>query len=531
MAAVKVLIDDTLLDDGSTRQIVGHPYIVSDPAGKIHEFYCEFLVHAATAAAFDTIFDSTFDGLELLNPRLRYWQDSSVVPPTLDWYIGDGKHLDIVSSVQVLADESRTQRKIHCLLRVVAMKQLDLSTGVPPITETTLTGQASKIEITKLYMDSERYTLSAAGSFKSTQNPAVEGPFDLLSVSNASGKARFTLQSGTITDAFDADAGQFIDVSSPSAYQGRHFITAIATGNVITTNTTFASVEGDVNATLLFGDTTSADANFAAAKDVILRNLLETGDDGSPNAASPHMGKTAESIAYSSERKDILDFLLVSSPAPMVTSTNDSAGNPVERGLMFAVKYIPPEFWNETHAPMLWGVVIEGKCAVTETARGTNDIAGWCDQIKLQVLNEAVPTINSYIGGSFRERRVEFTVDEGTGDCQFLILGDGNYTGTLMYARSTTFNTKQPRTAWRNTDKTHSIQEPPGPEDKMALIRVTWMGEAGAAPGVPVAPVESGFVYMFDESTIVSEDNMVDPNGNSFESKTIDYTFQRFKIE
>lgn len=534
MGAVKVLIDDTDLDNGTTRRIVGHPFILSDATGKMHEFQCEFLVTGSTAAAFNTLFDDSFNDLELINPRLRYWQDSSTTLPTFDWNVGDGKHTDLVSSVQVLADESRTQKKLHCLLRVVAMKQLDLSGSTPPATDTALEGLASKIEISKIYMDSERYTLSAAGAFKSTLNPSVEGPYNLASVSSSSGKARFTLQSpDVITEAYDAEAGQFIDVSSPSAYEGRHFIRGISGGgSIVDTTTAIASAEGDVNATILYGDTNSAEANFTGAKNLILTNLLETGANGSPNSNAPHMGKLNETIAYSSEKKDLLDFLLVSGPAPIRTTTADDDGDAAERGLMFSVKYLPPEIWNQGHAPMVWRVVITGKCAISQKARDDNDdLDSWFQLIKRSILLEVEPTVIGKLGGQFRERLTEYDIDYGTNDVSFIIIGDGNYGGTLSYSKSTTLNTQQLRTSWRNTDGTHAVQEPAGPTERTALVRITWLGESGSEPGTPQAPTESGFTYLYDSSTTVDEDELVDPEGVSFKTKTIDYVFNRYKLE
>lgn len=532
MGSVKVMIDDTNLDNGSTRLIVGHPYILSDSAGKIHEFNCEFILQGTTASAFDTLFDSTFDDLELLNPRLRYWQDDSKATPTLDWHYGDGKHTDLVSSVQILADESRTQRKIHCLFRVVAMKHLDLSTNAPPATGSSLTGLAGKIEVTRVYLDSERYTLSCGGVFKSTLNSSVEGPYNLASVSSNSGKARFTLESpDVITAAYSAALGQFVDVSAPSAYQGRHFISGISGGGaIIDTTTAYVSAEGDVNATVLYGTTTTAEANFSAAKDVICRTILETGDNGSPNSSAPHMCKISESIAYSSEKKDMLDFVMASTPGPMATTVSDSNGDSVERGLAFTVKYIPPDFWNEGHAGMVWGVVIQGKTAISNQARIDNsDLAYWFNSIKLQILAEVEPTITSRLGGGFRERACEYEVDWATNDVTFTIMGDGNYNGTLNYKRTDSTHTRQPRTIFRNTDGTMPVQTPKGAPDVTKVIRIEWMGEAGAVPPSPPKPSESGFEYLFQEASVVQEENITDPNGNTFEQRTTDYTYIRVK--
>jgi hypothetical protein len=531
MAAVKVMIDDTLLDDGSTRQIVGHPYFLSDEAGRMSEFKCEFILHAATAAAFDTLYDSTFDGLELLNPRLRYWQDSSTVLPTVDWFPGDGKHFDIVSSITILADESRTQRKIHCMLSVVAMKQLDLSPTMPPATGSAIAGLSSKIEVTKLYLDSERYTLSAAGSFKSVLNPSVEGPYDLASVSSSGGKARFTLEApDVIVAAFAAADRQFIDVSSPSAYAGRHFIRAISGGGaIIDTTTAFVSVEGDVNATVLYGDTTSADEAFQAAKSLICTTILETGANGSPSSTEPYMVKTSESLAYSSEIKDSLDFVLVSQPSPMITTAVNLAGQAVERGLMFTVQYIPVELWDDEFAPAPVGVVIQGKTAILQGDLDENTLDQWWAVIKGSILHEVRPTIASVTGGPFHEKFTNVSLDPGTNDVSFTIAGLGNYNGTVSYSRLTTTHAEQPRTVWRNTDGTMPVQEPPGPQEKFVTIRIQWIGESGGQPPNPVPPTESGYTYLFQESGVVQEDNMTDPNGIHFTSRTIDHTYLRIK--
>lgn len=530
MAAVKVLIDDTALDNGSTRQIVGHPYFLSDEAGRLTEFKCEFLLHADTAANFDTLFDSTFDGLELLNPRFRYWQDGSTVMPTVEWYPGDGKHFDIVSSVSIAADESRTQRKIHCLLTVVAMKQLDLSPTVPPATGT-IAGLASKLEVTKLFMDSERYTLSVAGTFKSEPNPSVEGPYDLLSVSSNSGKARFTLESpDVITVSYDADARPFIDVSSPSAYQARHFISAISGGGaVIDTTTDYVSAESDVGATVLYGETTTAEEAFEAAKSVICTTILETGTNGSPAATAPYMNLVSQSLAYSSELSDTLEFVLVSSPAPMKTTAVNGSGEAVERGLQFSVKYLPMELWDAGFVSPPIGVVIQGKCAIDEDALATQSLDTWFAAIKGSVLNEVRSTITSNTGGPFKEKFTEHIIDWGTNDISFVIAGIGNYNGTLDYKRTVSSGDKQLRTVWRNTDGTMPVQEPPGPREKSVTIRVVWTGESGGNPPNPIPPSESGYTYLFEESTLVEEEDLTDPLGNTFTSRVVDFVWSRIK--
>lgn len=530
MSDPQVKIDDVSLDNGSWRRIVGNPAVLSDGAGLVREFAIEFLIMGDTAAELDSRLEDTWNDFSQLNPRMRMWFDSSKVLPSFDWHTGDGIHVDMVSTVTMMPEESQTQKKLHCRLVVTATTQLPLSSSTPNATGQEIEGLVSKLAVAKLYMESERYTISAQGTFASTLNESAEGPYDLASVANNSGKARFTLESPDVVVA-TFDQGMFIDVSSPSAYEGRHFITAISGGGaILDTSTDYVSAEGDVNASVLLGTTDTAEDNFQAGRSLILENILGTGDDGSPNATAPHFTKLGETITYSSERKDTLDFVLTAGPASMTTGITAQSGNNVDRGLSFAVTFVPPEMWDIRHATPVWLVQAEGKLAIAEEARTEDEIYSWWEQIKPTVIAQIEAVVAGRVMAGLREKQTTIAIDYTTNDITFNIGFFGNFTGTIAFSLTESVTDKQPRTIWRDTEGNNPTQSPKGPMDRTKTIRVTWLGESGAEPAIPNPPVESGFKYLFDSSQTVTQDSLTNPDtGFTYKSITRDYVFLRIK--
>lgn len=529
MADPQVKIDNTNLDNGTWRRIVGNPAVLTDPSGIAREFHVEFLIEGDTAAERRTRFQSTFDDLYLLNSRLRVWFDSDLALPTLDWHPGDGKTTECVSSVAMLPEESQTQGKLHCLFTFVASTQIDYSDVVPSADGIEdIVGLASPLELAKMYMDSEKYTLSCRGVFKSTQNVAAEGPYNILSVSDNGGKMRFTLKNPDSISATFAD-GMFIDVDSASAYEGRHFISALSTGNtVIDTTTDFVATEGDVGATLLLGTTNTAEDNFTNARNNILTNLLETDTAGRPNATYPYMTKLGETLAYTSARKDQLEFVLVSGPSSLKINLNNSSNEDVARGLSYTVRYSPAERQDTSTHGLLWDVIIDGKCAVVDPTE-ERDLAAWYDEIELKVRAEVESIANSRLGGQLRKRRAEFGVDYTTGDITFNIVFFGNYSGTVAYSRSQSYSINQPRTIWRDTDGNNPTQSPKGPPDKSLVITIDWLGDAGGGPLPPSPPSEGGFRYLYDGETVTDIQNLEDSSGFQYAAKRVEFRYTRIK--
>ena len=528
MADPQVKLDDLLLDNGSWRRIVGNPAVLLDRAGVAREFHVELLIEGDTADERLSRFQSTFDDYYLLNARLRVWFDTATTLPTLDWHTGDGKTTETVATVSMLPEESQTQGKLHCIFSFIASTQIDYSEVVPSsdgIEE--IEGLAAPLELSKMFMDSEKYTLSVKGTFKSTLNESAEGPYNLESVSNNSGKARFTLESPDVIIA-DYDDGMYIDVDSGD-YAARHFISAISGGGaIIDTTTDYAADEGDVGATILVGTTSTAEDNFAAAKNNILTNLLETDTAGRPNSVWPYMTKLGETLIYTSTRKDQLEFVLVSGPSALKINLNNSGNEDVARGLNYTVRYEPAEMQDTSHHGLLWNVIIDGQCAINDPDE-ERDLATWYDDIELAVWAEVESIANARIGGRLRKRLSKFGVDYATGDTTFTIVFYGNYSGTVSYSRSQAIATKQPRTIWRDTDGNNPTQSPKGPPDRGMVITVNWLGDAGGGPSPPPPPSEGGFKYIYDGDSLVANDDFEDSEGNRYSSKRMEYTYTRIK--
>lgn len=530
MGDVQAKINGVSLDNGSWRTIVDWPAIIRSDDGRQEKFAVDFLIEADTAAEMDSRWESTYDDFTTKNPRLQVWLDDSKATPTIDWYVGDNTHLSMVSIVSMRPEANRTQKKILMTLVVSADCEPPQTLG-GPVSElgADIQGLATTLEVAKHYMGSERYMLTASGVFVSTLNESAEGPYDLASVANNSGKARFSLEAPDVIVA-SFDEGMFIDVSSPSAYEGRHFITAISGGGAtIDTDTDYVSVEGDVGATVLVGTTTTAEDNFQNGKSQILVNLLETGTNGQPNATAPHMTKIAETISFTSEQKDALEFVLGSAPESELLAAT-SGGNYVQRGLQYNVVFAQPPGWDSKLVAPIQMITIEGKVGVQKDAvTDTFDLTFWWNQMEAEIIAAVEAISNQRFGGSLRHRGTRVYIDYTTLDIQFTIECIGAYNGTVSYSARESFSEKQLRTVWSDTDGYDHIQEPKGATRKMATVTVDWIGDAGNFPPTPKPPKESGFLYLYSSSEIGKQERLEDEDGNLYDSVSMSFHFERFR--
>lgn len=532
MGDVQVEINGTQLDNGTWRTIVDWPAVIRSDDGKMEKFAVDFIIEADTAAEMDTRFEQTYADLTTKNPRLKVWLDDSKATPTLDWYVGDGTHLSMVSITSMRPESPRTQKKILFTLVVSCDCEPPQTLGGPASElGSSIQGLATTLEVVKHLFPDERYILTAAGVFVSTLNESAEGPYDLASVANNSGKARFSLEAPDVIVA-SFDEGMFIDVSSPSAYEGRHFITAISGGGAtIDTSTDYVAVEGDVGATVLVGTTTTAEDNFQNGKSQILVNLLETGTNGRPNATAPHMTKVAETISFTSEQKDALEFVLGSAPESELLDVT-SGGNYVQRGLQYNVRFEQPAGWDSKLVAPIQNIMIDGRVSVQKDAvTDTFDLTFWWNQMEAEIIAAVEAVSNQRFGGSLRHRSTNVHLDYTTQEAQFSIMCIGAYNGTLSYSATESFSESRLRTAWADSDGYDHIQEPKGATRKMATVSVDWVGDAGSLPPVPKAPSESGFIYLFDSSEIGKQSQLEDEDGNVYDAVSMKYHFQRFKLK
>lgn len=533
MGEPQIKIDESALDNGSWRKVIGKLAMTTDDTGKVRTVGLEFLITGTTAAEINERFRDTYEAFCLKNPRIRAWYDVSGALPAIDWFPGiageDGLPAENACVITQMPERSETNRKLHCVLIATSLFEVPMSPSGRTGTDLgAKTGLLTEIELVKEWFDGRRYILSAHGAFGSSYAATTYGPFTLTGVTSNSGKARFTFSSATLPALAE---GMRLEVGTGSAYQGSHIITAINdTTDVIDTLTTYESTESGLSVTCTIGTVTSGEANYQAARSAILTSLLETGTNGVPNASSPYMVLMNEKVAYNSERQDVLEFNLSSGPQA-ISSGVTSASVAVERGLSYTIKFNQPEMWDDEWAEPITEVLVTGKFALTEDARTADSLYSWWSKsggMKDAILDQ-LNTDTALLGsGVLLLRADEVDIDYVTNDVRFGLSMVGNYTGTLAYSKTINYSSKKAYTIWEDTDGYDHIQYTKSPPRKFATVSVAWTGD-GAAPGQPSPPSEAGFDYLYDSDTIMEDDNLVGPSGREFKKVVHDWTFVRVR--
>jgi hypothetical protein len=279
------------------------------------------------------------------------------------------------------------------------------------------------------------------------------------------------------------------------------------------------------------GTTTTAEDNFASGKSQILVNLLETGASGQPGATAPHMALVKHTVSFTSERKDALEFVLVSAPQPIVTSVAASGGGLVERGLNYAVKYLPSADWNAGFVSAPVQMMVTGRVSILDSALTEKPLDQWWDEIELQIRGEIDTVSRARLGGSTRHQNTNVTVDHVTNEVVFDMSLVGNYNGTLAYSRSETTNDQKQRSGWELVEGGDYIQESKSAPRRMKTITISWVGDMGGEPGDPSPPTESGYTYLFDSSSVVEQEELTDEGGNQYSRVSKEFHFTRWKLD
>lgn len=533
MGEPQIKIDENALDNGSWRKVIGKLAMTTDDSGKVRTVGLEFLIEASTAAEINSRFTETYEAFCLKNPRIRAWYDDGAALPAIDWFPGiagdDGLPGETVCVITQMPERSETTRKLHCVLIATCLFESAVSpSGHTGTALGNKQGLLTEVELVKEWFDGRRYTLSAHGTFGASYDDDALGPFTLTGVTNNGGKARFAFSSATLPALAE---GMRLEVGSGSTYQGSHIITAINdTTDVIDTLTTYEVTESSLTVACTIGTVTSGEANYQAARSSILTELLETGTNGVPASASPHMALLSEKLAYNSERQDVVEFNLVSGPQSLASGVT-TGGAPVERGLSYAIKFNQPELWDDEHAPAITEVLVAGKFALTEDARTADSLYSWWSKrggmrdAILSQLNADTALLGS---GILLLRQDEVDIDYTTNDVRFGLAMVGNYTGTLAYGKHITYSSKKAYTIFEDTDGYDHVQYTKSPPRKMASVTVTWTGD-GAAPGQPSPPSEAGYQWLYDSDTLLLDENLVGPSGRDFRKVVREWNFIRVR--
>lgn len=520
MGSPQITLDDKNLDNGSWRTAIGPLIVSSDIAGDTRTITQEFLIEGDDEDEITSRWSSTYADFTKLNPRIVARIDSESTDPAEDWIPGDSGNREMVSTVTVLEDQSQTNRKLHCLFTGVAITEVPRSTAGSTFTAT---GLLSEINIAKIYMESTRYVITASGRFGSTFTDDVHGPYNISSVSNNGGKARFTLSGSPSLPTFTQ--GMRISVTGTNGYDGEHIVTSIDDGSDrIETKTTFGSPESPT-ATLTIGVATSAQANYDNARDSILTTLLGTDTDGDPNATTK-FALINEEVDYESERQDFLNFTLTAAEEAMISGVQDSGGREVQRGLSYTILVDYPDLWDSNFVDPPLGIIVAGRVSIREAALTEQSAKQWWDQIEATILAQ----VKNDLGGSnVQHRNTRLTIDYQTLDVVFEIHAVGNFRGVISYTQTTTFQSEKAFSIWEDTDGYDHLQMSPAPPRKMATINVSYVAQEGVGPSDPPPPTESGFTYILIGKGEAIEDNLISEGGQSFWRRSLEYRYIRLR--
>lgn len=523
MSIPQIQIDDTLLDNGSWRKVIGKPVVLTDDTGVVHTIALEFLISATTSTEMDSRWRSTWSAFTLQSPRCKLWFDDDESNPTEDWFIGDTKHVEIVSAVSRMPDQPETSLKLHCVLTVTGITQIPLSTS--SANDDSIQGLTSELKIAKSYMNNERFTISAEGSFTSTIDEDAYGPFVLSSVTDSgSGRARFTMSGSPTLPTFVP--GMLIDVTGTTNYNGIHQVTAISdASDYIDTRTAYGSDETGLSGTVAIDDYVSAETNFENGINAILA-VMGVAAGGAPDTTN-ELALISRQVTYESDRLDSLSFLLSAAPEALVTSIVDSAAARVQRGLQYVVAVNEPDMWDDSLVSSPIDVQIQGNVTIHKDAIDEQSLKAWWGQFRAAIREQVATDLAS---GELRERHADYTLDYVTHEVGFNIVCTGNYNGTLAYSKRTSYGEEVRYSAWQDTDGFDHIQVPKGAPVKIATQQISWLGE-GALPEPAPPQAEPGFTYFGPiAKTLVSSEPMVTQAGDRYTQEEWEYRYLRLKL-
>lgn len=530
MSKPQVEVEGTLLDNGSWRKLIGGIAFVSDDAGSVETLAVEFIIEADTAAQFDARWQETRDAFRLLNPRVKAWVDSSETLPTEDWYIQDGRHLEIHSTITELTERSQTQRKKHCMLTVAAVSQKDFAAGsaTSSTSPANLPGLATDLEISRVYMNSERFTIAVSGVFKETVQEASSGPFVVSSVTSQSGKARFTCSGSPSLPTFEA--GMAIVVTGTTSYNGVHIVTAVDdSADTIDTKTLWQSDETGLTASVTFNTVTTAEENYESARSTILTDILGVASDGAPNATS-EMVLVAETRALDSQRNGLMEFTLAAGPQGFVSSVTDTAGDRIERGLNFQMQVTKPGTWDESWTSAPLDVAVSGTISVRDTAEDEKELYAWWTDNFLPAIKQEIEA-RLGVSGDLVVKGEDIGIDYVTKELGFNLMVVAGYNGTLIYSRKEQKASELQYNIFEDTEGYDHVQRSAGFPRKSVTVVIEWTGE-GDPDLTPSPPSEAGFSFFGPVRIGESESEPLTlPDGKIVRTRHKEYTYVRIRTK
>lgn len=453
MAAMNIYVDGTALDNGSSRKIYGQ-FQVQEVTGVGISVTAAVFLEAATTDALQELWESTKELFQKKDATVIVTLDSAVDTPLE--YISplDGKHDDVITSIEISAGKDNTDTSMWCVFTCTASSN-----------EADADGQLGDILCTTTYDSARIVSIEASGVFTTTFDESATTGLTINSVSNSGGKAVFNVASGAPTYV----EGMRIKVSGTTNYQSPsewHKVTGI-TGNAITTDTDFAGTD---TGTLDVGEATSGLANYQAQKSTILTSCLTTDSDGSRNSSS-EMALTGESIQVNDDD----NIAIFSLQADWMEVEISAAGaGAAARTFNLKLSTTQPDAWQSSVGgarPLLIEVI--GSVTFDRDALGR--------AVKDSDWNTIASKVESEVrskSGQSDAKRLNLTVDTSGQDntisfsASYLAINTEHFTYQSIENEVSTLNFQE----WRDADGFHTFQKAPGPDDVMYSISINRSG-------------------------------------------------------
>lgn len=453
MSEMNLYVDGTALDNGSWRKIFGQ-FQVQEVTGTGIVITAAALLEAPDTDTLQERWETTKTQFQKKDSHVIVTLDSAVDTPLEDISPLDGKHDDIVVSVEISSGKDNTDTSLWIVVTVNAATS-----------EEDENGQLGDILCTKVYDAARTLSISAQGVFTSTFDETATTGLTLSSVSNSGGKAVFNVASGAPT----FEAGMRIKVSGTTNYDTPspwHVVTGIA-GNAITTETDYVA---DDTGTLDVGEVTTGLANYQAQKGTILSGCLLTDSDGSRNSSSG-MALTGESVEVNDDDNTCVFSLSSDWMEYEIDSSGDGAA---ARTFNLSVATTQPDAWQESEAgprPLMVNATGSVTFDRDDLGRAVKD-SDWNtieskveSAIKTKTGQNDIKRLSLQVQTSGQNNAINFSA-------AYMAINTDHFTYQQVHNESRTLNFQD----WRDADGYHTFQKAPGPDDVVVSISVNRTG-------------------------------------------------------
>ena len=469
MGTMQVYVDNTALDNGSSRRIFGQ-FRVAEVMGQGIVLSCAVLIQAATVEALQELWASTKTAFQKRDVRVIFTLDTAADTPLEDVAPLDGRHQDVSCNIVIAEAKEQTATSLWLEFTCAATSSDAPKDGVD--------GQLGDFIITTVYDGARTVAVTARGIFRPVFDEDFVTGLTITSVTNSGGKAVFNVASGAPTFV----AGMRLKVTGTANYQAPsqwHEVTGIV-ANAITTNTLYIAND---TGTAQVGKMLTGLTNYVNHRSTLLTGKLLTDSDGTRNSSSE--------LALTHESREVNDddqtcaFILGSSW--MEFEIADSGDGNAARTFDLEVTTTQPDDWQDAAGPR--PLLINVKGAVTfdraMLARTIKD-ADWL------VIEAKVQTAVKNKVGQQDAKRLSLVVS--TSGQSNVVSFQATYVAKnlthLSYHLTVVESEQLVLHRYRDADGYHTVQKAPGKPDVVQTITVNRTGP-GLVSIAPPNPTET----------------------------------------